>query len=342
MEEDHREREEEEEEGEAEAQDIEKLKETEAEEEVEVENEELGGSRDEEIAIEEQQQEGREGFSTEGEENTDEVIDTVEEEVLVVEEGNDLEAHPSVEEEEVTVKRVKTVPKKPTSKWVLFLSEHRAQCSRENPDLSFAAITKLLAEQYKNISADESARLDQIVAKQKETWLQYQSERAQDPPRQEQEGQTEEERGQLIFPLARVRKVVKMDPDVRNVSKEGAVALTKASELFLGYLAERSRAYASLRGGRSIQLDDLLQAIHTQQDLSFLTDDFPRRAKVSHSANKLSSEKKTLPSRAHQEPNGEDGVREAKAVEAVGQNFFLPRQTGSKHRREEDITNSTS
>lgn len=297
--------------------------------------EELGGRDEDIIDTEEQELEGEEHIEEE------EVLEDV-----PVEEGHDLEAPPSpTASPSATVKRMKTIPKKPSSKWVLFLSDHRAQCSRENPDLSFAAVTKLLAEQYKNISVEESTRLDQIVAKQKETWLQYQSERANNP---QEEPQAEEERGQLIFPLARVRKVVKMDPEVRNVSKEGAVALTKASELFLAYLAERSRAYASLRGGRSIQLDDLLQAIHSQQDLSFLTDDFPRRAKVSQSsANKSSAGKKALlASRAQQEQNrssNEDGViryEEAKAVQV--NNFFLPRQTGSKHRREEETETTTS
>ncbi|ORZ37416.1 hypothetical protein BCR44DRAFT_1511603 [Catenaria anguillulae PL171] len=36
-----------------------------------------------------------------------------------------------------------------------------------------------------------------------------------------------------IFPVSRIRKIVKEDPDVHNVSQEGIFLMTKAAEMFL-------------------------------------------------------------------------------------------------------------
>lgn len=44
----------------------------------------------------------------------------------------------------------------------------------------------------------------------------------------------------LILPLARVRKTVKLDPGVGNISKEGLSVMTKATEVFMTMLAQKS------------------------------------------------------------------------------------------------------
>lgn len=102
---------------------------------------------------------------------------------------------------ETNVKKSRVEVKKPSSKWVLFLSEHRAECSRENPGLSFAEIAKLLAEQYKTMSSEESDRLDAIIQQQKSDYDAY----------REAVGNTfvdtnnESSGPSLIFPLVRIR-----------------------------------------------------------------------------------------------------------------------------------------
>jgi hypothetical protein len=82
---------------------------------------------------------------------------------------------------------------------------------------------------------------------------------------------------ELIFPLARVRKVVKMDPAVKNVSKDGVVAITKATELFVAYMGLKCQSIAALRGGKNVQERDFIHLVSTNKDLEFLREDFPRR-----------------------------------------------------------------
>ena len=61
-----------------------------------------------------------------------------------------------------------------------------------------------------------------------------------------------------------------MDPAVKNVSKEGAVAITKATELFVAYMGLKCQSVAALRGGKNVQERDFIHLVHTNKDMEFL------------------------------------------------------------------------
>lgn len=44
----------------------------------------------------------------------------------------------------------------------------------------------------------------------------------------------------LVLPLARVRKTVRLDPSVGSISKEGLLAVAKATELFMAMIADKA------------------------------------------------------------------------------------------------------
>ncbi|RYG94082.1 hypothetical protein EON65_57995 [archaeon] len=148
--------------------------------------------------------------------------------------------------EEPAAKKGRIVVKRPTSKWVLYLSEHRAECSKQHPDLSFAEITKVLAEGYKNITSEEAERLEAQLKDQKEQYEAYMAENREVVGQQ----QDTEPGVELIFPLARIKKLMKYDPDVKNVSKEATAAVTKCTEMFLARLALKAFAYTNMRSGK--------------------------------------------------------------------------------------------
>lgn len=52
----------------------------------------------------------------------------------------------------------------------------------------------------------------------------------------------------LIIPVARVRRTCKLDPDVKNVSKEAVTLITKATELFVAKMSDESFKISSLSG----------------------------------------------------------------------------------------------
>lgn len=74
---------------------------------------------------------------------------------------------------------------------------------------------------------------------------------------------------------ARVKKTMKCDPSVKNVQKEALSIVAKSTELFIAYLAKRGAEAATQRGVRTIKDADIIRAIHADEALSFLSEDFP-------------------------------------------------------------------
>ena len=77
----------------------------------------------------------------------------------------------------------------------------------------------------------------------------------------------------FVLPMARVRKIVKLDPEVKGLSKEGIQLITKASELFVAALGKSTVQVATLQNRRKILPDDILQVCETKPSFMFLQED---------------------------------------------------------------------
>ncbi len=77
---------------------------------------------------------------------------------------------------------------------------------------------------------------------------------------------------------ARIKRILKLDTEVKNVQKEALFAVTKATELFVAYLAVRTSQQVAQRGGKMIRESDMFQTIYAIETLDFLRLDFPRKA----------------------------------------------------------------
>ena len=53
---------------------------------------------------------------------------------------------------------------------------------------------------------------------------------------------------EVVIPLARVKRIAKLNPEVKNVSKEATALVAKATEFFLGKFSEEAFKMASLSG----------------------------------------------------------------------------------------------
>jgi histone H3/H4 len=94
---------------------------------------------------------------------------------------------------------------------------------------------------------------------------------------------------------SRVKKTIKLDPEVKNVKKEAVVALTKATEIFLQYLSLRANHKTQERKCKSIRDTDVVSAIYSSNNelLHFLKMDFPRKLVKPNVTKKISVRKKT-------------------------------------------------
>lgn len=79
-------------------------------------------------------------------------------------------------------KRLKSEVKRCVSKWILFSAEERPRIVEEFPEYTFPEIARTIAERYRNLSAHDSERLDEIVRLDKERYKMELAEAEDDLP----------------------------------------------------------------------------------------------------------------------------------------------------------------
>ena len=83
------------------------------------------------------------------------------------------------------------------------------------------------------------------------------------------------------LPLARIKKIMKSDDEVRMISAEVPILFSKACELFILDLTMRAWAHTADTNRRTLQRSDVADAIMEGEGMDFLVDIVPREDDVS-------------------------------------------------------------
>eukprot|EP00462_Mataza_sp_D1_P021242 CAMPEP_0175136854 /NCGR_PEP_ID=MMETSP0087-20121206/9501_1 /TAXON_ID=136419 /ORGANISM="Unknown Unknown, Strain D1" /LENGTH=283 /DNA_ID=CAMNT_0016419645 /DNA_START=22 /DNA_END=873 /DNA_ORIENTATION=- len=78
------------------------------------------------------------------------------------------------------------------------------------------------------------------------------------------------------LPLARIKKIMKSDEDVRMISQEAPILFSKACELFVLDLTIRAWSHTDQNNRRTLQRSDVAAAINSNEMFDFLVDLVPR------------------------------------------------------------------
>ncbi|KAF6033012.1 NFYC [Bugula neritina] len=78
------------------------------------------------------------------------------------------------------------------------------------------------------------------------------------------------------LPLARIKKIMKLDEDVKMISQEAPLLFAKAAEIFISELALRSWVQTEDSKRRTLQRNDISLAITKFDQFDFLIDIVPR------------------------------------------------------------------
>jgi len=78
------------------------------------------------------------------------------------------------------------------------------------------------------------------------------------------------------LPLARIKKIMKLDEDVKMVSAEAPVLFAKAAEIFIHELTMRAWIHTEDNKRRTLQRNDIAMAITKYDQFDFLIDIVPR------------------------------------------------------------------
>jgi nuclear transcription factor Y, gamma len=78
------------------------------------------------------------------------------------------------------------------------------------------------------------------------------------------------------LPLARIKKIMKADEDVRMIAAEAPVVFSRACEMFILELTHRGWAHAEENKRRTLQKSDIAAAVARTEVFDFLVDIVPR------------------------------------------------------------------
>lgn len=78
------------------------------------------------------------------------------------------------------------------------------------------------------------------------------------------------------LPLARIKKIMKLDEDVKMISAEAPVLFSKAAEIFIAELSLRAWLHTEENKRRTLQRNDIAMAITKYDQFDFLIDIVPR------------------------------------------------------------------
>ena len=135
---------------------------------------------------------------------------------------------------------------------------------------------------YQQKSAQERERVAQELAKYKVDGVDIDVPTPVDP-------------NALIFPVARIRKICKLDPEVHGISKEAAILITKCAELATIKLGQECVKVAQLQNRRKLLPDDVAQVCSTREQFLFLREDVKDLVR---DQKKVAEKPKALPSAA--------------------------------------------
>ncbi|KAF9410738.1 hypothetical protein BGZ76_005445 [Entomortierella beljakovae] len=78
------------------------------------------------------------------------------------------------------------------------------------------------------------------------------------------------------LPLARIKKVMKSDPEVKMISAEAPILFSKACEIFICEITRRAWLHAEENKRRTLQRSDVATAVSRSDQFDFLIDIVPR------------------------------------------------------------------
>ncbi|THU90299.1 histone-fold-containing protein [Dendrothele bispora CBS 962.96] len=80
------------------------------------------------------------------------------------------------------------------------------------------------------------------------------------------------------LPLARIKKVMKSDPDVKMISADAPILFCKACEIFIAEITSRAFIIADSNKRRTLSRSDIAKALSKSDQFDFLIDIVPRES----------------------------------------------------------------
>ena len=183
-------------------------------------------------------------------------------------------------------------PKRARTAYFIFMASKRNQVvEAQTEKTSIGSIAKIIGQLWNDLPIDEKQQYQDIAAKEKVKYkldLQlYKEQHANDADDNDNDNDDKDkdnngngskdkdnDMGVLAFPLARIRKICRLDPEVKGISKEAAILVTKAAELFTARLGKDTFQMAQMqKKRRTLLVQDVVDVAQLKETFYFLKDD---------------------------------------------------------------------
>ncbi|XP_075067310.1 chromatin accessibility complex protein 1 [Mixophyes fleayi] len=81
----------------------------------------------------------------------------------------------------------------------------------------------------------------------------------------------------VSLPLSRVKVIMRSSPDVSSINQDALILTTKATELFVKYLASYSYKHGTGKETNTLTYDDLSNTVEESETFQFLSDILPKK-----------------------------------------------------------------
>jgi len=177
-------------------------------------------------------------------------------------------------------------PKKARTAYFIFASYKREEAKKANPGKGVTQIAKTIGIMWSSISISEKEKYRSLAAEEKKLF----SLNAPSPEDQQQIQESSEiDPSKLIFPSSKTKSIMKLDPEVKGVSKEGVLLLTKSAEIFTSLMGTEVLKIARQSNRRTILVEDIALACQRGKFV-WLKDDIRDLAKTQESIKEAEKE----------------------------------------------------
>lgn len=167
-------------------------------------------------------------------------------------------------------------PKRPQSAYFIFMQENRSKIQQENPDItSIGSIAKIVGQMWKDLTNEERKPYQDIANEQKKLWQKEMEEfKLRHPDYSISTGSSKSQIGaELILPIGRIKKLCRLDPEVKSLSKDAVILAAKCAELFTEALANETEGMARIQKRKTLICQDIVDVCSLKERFFFLKDD---------------------------------------------------------------------
>ncbi len=187
-------------------------------------------------------------------------------------------------------------PKRARTAYFIFADSVRPQVQKDHQGV--AAQAKAIGAKWQTLDDTEKEKYKQLAQQEKESNAKalqdYHEKYGSLLETTTTTNTNHSDSNDLIFPVARIRKIAKLDPEVKTLSKEALQLVVKSAELALAKLGAESVKVARLENRRTLMAQDVAHVCSHREAFRFLKDDLKdltkallEQKKNNHQANEI-------------------------------------------------------